>query len=133
MLTHTLLIADDQPEVRRLLRMSLGYGKYRLLEAESGEAALHVARAEHPEIVVLDVMMPGRLDGLDVCRALKDDPETASAYVVLLTARGQTGDQVAGRAAGADAYMIKPFSPARLIEVIERRADRHVTVRAYGH
>lgn len=133
MLNHKLLIADDQPDVRRLLRMSLGYGKYRLLEADNGEAALAIARAEQPEIVVLDVMMPGRLDGLDVCRALKDDPATAGAYVVLLTARGQAGDALAGRAAGADAYMIKPFSPTRLIEVIERRAAPHVTVRAYGH
>lgn len=127
-----LLIVDDQPELRKLLRLALGYGKYHLFEAGDGEAALAIARAEKPNVILLDVMMPGALDGFAVCRAVKADPELAGAFVLMLTARGQSTDYICGDAAGADAYMVKPFSPTKLVEVVEMREKLAKPVRANG-
>lgn len=133
MLKQKLLIVDDQPELRKMLRLALGYGKYQMYEAADGETALAIARAEKPDAILLDVMMPGPLDGFAVCRALKEDPATAGCFVMLLTARGQTADFAAGDAAGADAYMVKPFSPTRLVEVVEMRAKLEKPVHAFGY
>jgi len=133
MMKEKLLIVDDHVDLRKMLRLALGYGKYHLLEASDGESALAIARAEQPNVILLDVMMPGRLDGIAVCHAIKADPATAGCFVVLLTARGQTADYAAGDAAGADAYMVKPFSPTKLVEVVEARAKLAKPVRAYGY
>ncbi len=132
MLTHKLLIVDDQPEIRKMLRISLGYGKYQLFEAADGATALAIARAEKPDVILLDVMMPGELNGLDVCRAVKQDKALAHGFVVMLTARGQLQDYVEGDKSGADAYMIKPCTLAKLIEIIEKRANPGQPVRAYA-
>ena len=121
MMTEKLLIVDDQAELRRMLRIATGYGKYILFEAADGEEALAMAMKERPAVVLLDIMMPGDLNGLQVCKYIKQSPAMKDIYVILLTARGQSDDIEAGRRAGADAYMIKPFSPLRLIEVIESR------------
>jgi DNA-binding response OmpR family regulator len=133
MLKEKLLIVDDQEDLRKMLRLALGYGKYSLLEASDGEAALALARAEKPDVVLLDVMMPGKLDGIAVCRAIKADPELAGCFVLMLTARGHTDDYAAGNEAGADAYVVKPFSPTKLVEVVEMRAKLPKPVRAYGY
>ena len=133
MLKEKLLIVDDQEDLRKMLRLALGYGKYSRLEASDGEAALALARAEKPDVVLLDVMMPGKLDGIAVCRAIKADPELAGCFVLMLTARGHTADYAAGDEAGADAYMVKPFSPTKLVEVVEMRAKLPKPVRAYGY
>lgn len=132
-LQQKLLIVDDQPELRKMLRLALGYGKYRLYEAGDGASALAIARAEKPDVILLDVMMPGELNGLAVCRAIKADPEMAGCFIVMLTARGQAIDYDSGNSAGADVYMIKPFSPARLVEVVEMRKRLSQPVRAYGY
>jgi two-component system phosphate regulon response regulator PhoB len=131
-LTQKLLIVDDQPEIRKMLRISLGYGKYQLFEAADGATALSIARAEKPDVMLLDVMMPGELNGLDVCRAVKQDPLLAHSFVVMLTARGQLEDYVNGDKSGADAYMIKPCTLAKLIEVIEKRTNPGHPIRAYA-
>lgn len=128
-----LLIVDDQADLRKVLRIALGYGKYRIFEAGDGETALALARAEKPDVILLDVMMPGNLDGMAVCRAIKADPELAGCFVIMLTARGQASDYAAGDAAGADAYMVKPFSPAILVEVVEMRTKLPKSVRGYGY
>lgn len=120
--TQKLLIVDDQDDLRKMLRLALGYGKYQLLDAADGARALEIARVEKPDVILLDVMMPGGLDGFEVCHAIKSDPALSHAFIVMLTARGQTSDYEAGDAAGADAYMVKPFSPTKLIEVIEMRS-----------
>ena len=133
MMKQKLLIVDDQEDLRKMLRLALGYGKYHLFEAGDGETALAMARAEKPDVILLDVMMPGSLDGLAVCRAIKADPELAGCFVVLLTARGQTADFATGDTAGADAYMVKPFSPSKLVEVVEMREKLAKPVRAYGY
>jgi DNA-binding response OmpR family regulator len=115
---RTLLIADDEGGIRSLVRMTLQRKQYEILEAADGEEALALARKHHPELVLLDVMMPG-LSGFEVCRALKDDPATADATVVMLTAKAQDADRAEGIAAGADDYFTKPFSPIALLRKID--------------
>lgn len=113
-----ILIVDDHVDIRRLIRMTLEFESYEIFEAEDGATALLLAEAVRPDLVLLDVMMPGELDGLDVCRQLKSDPMLLNPRVIMLSARGQAQDCSAGQQAGADAYLVKPFSPLQLIDVI---------------
>ena len=114
-----ILIVEDHADIRKLIRMTLEYAEYELDEAADGGLGLRLAQLAKPDLVLLDVMMPGELDGLQVCRRIKADPRLAGTRVVLLTARGQVKDREAGLAAGADAYLVKPFSPLQLIETVE--------------
>ena len=132
MMKEKLLIVDDQGELRKMLRIAMGYGKYQLFEAEDGTAALAAAAKEKPDVVLLDVMMPGDYDGLEVCRRLRADPETSHAYIALVTALGDPASVAKGREAGANAYVVKPFRLSRLIEVIERRETVESPVTAYS-
>jgi CheY-like chemotaxis protein len=104
-----------------MLRISMGYGKYHIFEAEEGGTAIEIARREKPDVVLLDVMMPGQYDGFQVCKMIKQDPELANCFIVLITARSDDVAYAEGRASGADAYLVKPFRLARLIEVVEKR------------
>jgi DNA-binding response OmpR family regulator len=114
---HSVLLADDDPALRRLIGATLGSEDFDLLQAVDGEEALRVAREKHPALVLLDVNMP-RLDGFEVCRQLKADRSTASIRVVMLTARGADVDRQQAREAGADDYFVKPFSPIQLLNKI---------------
>ena len=115
-----ILIVDDQPEVRELVDVTLRIGEYTIWQAANGDQALNVAHAEHPDLILLDVMMPNSsIDGFEVCRRLKSDPETQNIYVVMLTARGQDTDLEMGRQVGADDYFTKPFSPLQLMNKVE--------------
>lgn len=115
-----ILIVDDQPEIRELVDVTLRIGDYTILQAVSGDQALAVARAEHPDLILLDVMMPNSsIDGFEVCRQLKSDPLTQNINIVMLTARGQEADQELGQQVGADDYFTKPFSPLQLMKKIE--------------
>ena len=89
------------------------------MEAADGATALHMIRVGKPDVVLLDIMMPGGMDGLDACTAAKAD-QSVKSRIVLLTARGQQTDIEAGLKAGADAYLVKPFSPIELIDTVER-------------
>ncbi|RMF29354.1 MAG: response regulator [Chloroflexi bacterium] len=116
----TILIVDDQMEVRTLVDVTLRIGDYRILQAASGDEALEIARREKPDLVLLDVMMPNSsLDGFEVCRRLKQDPATRETTVVMLTALGQEVDKEKGFAVGADDYFVKPFSPLALMRKVE--------------
>jgi two-component system phosphate regulon response regulator PhoB len=115
-----VLIAEDDESLRTLLRLSIDIGELDIDEAVDGEAALELARCNPPDVVLLDWMMPG-VSGLDVCRALRADPRTSSALIVIVTARSGVGDRDAALAAGADQYVAKPFSPVELLEAV-----RHV-------
>jgi CheY-like chemotaxis protein len=117
-----LLIVEDQPDIRKLIHMTLEFEGYELLEAENGIEGLRQAQHARPVVVLLDVMMPGELDGYQVCERIRADPALAATRVIMLTARGQQADHEAGRKAGADAYLTKPFSPLELIDTIERLA-----------
>jgi len=109
-----VLLADDDPGLRRLIGTTLGNEDFDLLHATDGEEALQLAREQRPELVLLDVNMP-KPDGFEVCRHIKSEPETAGIKVVMLTARGADVDRAKGREAGADDYFIKPFSPVQLL------------------
>lgn len=115
-----VLIVEDQSDIRKLIRMTLEFEAYEIHEAADGAQGLRLARALKPDVLLLDVMMPGELDGLQVCQALRADEATRAIKVVLLTARGQARDREAGQQAGADEYLVKPFSPLQLIDTIER-------------
>jgi DNA-binding response OmpR family regulator len=113
-----LLIADDEASIRGLVRVTLEDEGFDIFEAADGEAAMEIARTQHPTLILLDVMMP-RLDGLEVCRRLKGEPATKDIVIVLLTAMAQDTDRERGLSAGADDYLTKPFSPLALLKMVE--------------
>ena len=115
-----VLIVEDQADIRKLIRMTLEFEPYEIFEAPDGATGLRMASELQPEVMLLDVMMPGELDGLQVCRSVRADPHLRGMRVLLLSARGQARDREAGEQAGADEYLIKPFSPLQLVETIER-------------
>ncbi len=115
-----IVVVEDQADIRRLIRWSLEEGGYQIFEAASGQLGLDAVRALRPDLLLLDVMMPGELDGYQVCSALRADPAFAELPIVLLTARAQQGDRAAGQRAGADEYLVKPFSPMVLADTVER-------------
>ena len=114
-----ILIVDDRAEVRELVEVTLRVEDYRILQAKSGEEAVEIARAEKPDLIIMDIMMPGSVDGLEATRILKNDPETKDCKIIMLTAKGQEADREAGFEAGANDYFIKPFSPLELIKKVE--------------
>ncbi|MDQ5898976.1 MAG: hypothetical protein RLZZ592_2772 [Pseudomonadota bacterium] len=114
-----LLIVEDQIDIRRFIRMTLEMTDHTLHEAEDGLQALAALRALRPDLVLLDVMLPGEIDGLEVCRRLRADPELAHTRVLMLSARGLPADLAAARQAGADACLVKPCSPIDLLDQIE--------------
>jgi DNA-binding response OmpR family regulator len=113
-----LLIVDDEDGVRSLVRMTLDSETYEILEAREGHEALELARRHHPDLVLLDVMLPD-LSGIDICRELKADPHMSSTSVVMLTAKAQSTDLGDAEQAGADGYFTKPFSPIALMQKVE--------------
>ena len=117
-----LLVVEDQPEIRKLICMTMDYDGFEVHEADNGDTGLRMVKALRPHIVLLDVMMPGQLDGIQVCERIRADPEIAHIPVVMLTARSQQTDLEAGRRAGCNAYLTKPFSPLQLIDTVERLA-----------
>lgn len=111
----TILVVDDQDELRLLISLSL-QSLGRIVEAANADQALQRIAAERPNLVMLDVWLGPGLSGLDVCAALRRDPLNAHTRVILLSACGQQSDIAAGMAAGADLYIVKPFSPVELME-----------------
>jgi CheY-like chemotaxis protein len=113
-----ILCADDDPDILALLALRLERAGYRVAKAVDGEQALAMARELKPRVAVLDVMMP-RLTGIEVLAALRADPATRDLRVVIVSARAQDTDIARGLAAGADAYLAKPFQAPELIELVE--------------
>jgi two-component system phosphate regulon response regulator PhoB len=114
-----ILIVDDQDDIRRMIKLTLG-GQYLVFEAADAREAQVIINRELPDAVVLDVMMPGDMDGYELCRRIKQNPRLANSLVILVTARGQAADKAAGMAVGADAYFVKPFSPLQLVGEIRK-------------
>ena len=110
----TVLIVDDEAPILALLHYNLEKAGYRVLQAADGEEAMTIAREEHPDIVILDWMLPS-LSGIEVCRQMRRDTDLANTPIIMLTARGEEQDRVRGLEVGADDYMPKPFSPAELL------------------
>lgn len=115
-----ILVVEDHPTVREVLRILIGMEDYEVAVAGNGETGLVLAEAMRPDVVLLDVMMPG-LNGLEVCRALK--ARNASTRVVMVSARTSEDDEREGRAAGADAYLHKPFSPLDVLEAVSAGSE----------
>lgn len=114
-----ILVVEDQADIRALIRMTLEMGPYEVHEAENGDLGWALVPKLAPHLVLLDVMMPGGLDGYQVCRKIRADADFGSIPVVMLTARGQQNDLEQGRLAGASAYLTKPFSPLELIDTVD--------------
>jgi two-component system phosphate regulon response regulator PhoB len=114
MQAKTILVVDDEQDIRELIRYNLAKDGYHVETVASGEEALRRVRAGAPDLIVLDLMLPG-VDGLEVCKRLKSDRRTAQTPVIMLTAKGEDADVVAGLELGADDYITKPFSPRVLL------------------
>jgi two-component system alkaline phosphatase synthesis response regulator PhoP len=112
-----ILVVDDEIYIVHILDFSLGMEGYEVVTALDGEQALEKARAEKPDLIVLDIMMP-KLDGYETCKQLKADAGTKDIPVILLSAKGRNVDQKIGFEVGADDYITKPFSPRKLVERI---------------
>lgn len=113
-----VLVVEDSADIRRLVRMALEPEGFTIFETNNAERGLEAVRTLQPDVLLLDVMMPGRIDGLEMCRRVRADPQTAATRVVMLTALGSGRDRERGDEAGADAYVVKPFSPLQLLQTI---------------
>jgi len=114
-----VLVCDDEPYIVESVSYVVRKAGYGVLTAEDGDTALAVARRDRPDLVFLDIMMPG-LPGDEICRRLKSDPATRHIHVVILTARGQEEDERRAMELGADEFMTKPFSPRKLKDRVLR-------------
>lgn len=121
--SKVVLVVDDEADVLELVKYNLEKNGYRVITAMTGEEAVKKAASALPNLVVLDLMLPG-IDGLEVCKQLKSKPKTENIPVVMLTAKGEESDVVVGLEVGADDYITKPFSPKVLIARVRRILHR---------
>jgi two-component system alkaline phosphatase synthesis response regulator PhoP len=126
MANERILIVDDEEDVLELVRYNLDRSGYQTETASSGEEALSKARKSSPDLIILDLMLPG-IDGLEVCKKLKSDVKTEQIPIVMLTAKGDESDIVTGLELGAEDYVTKPFSPKILIARVRRILHRAVS------
>lgn len=124
-MTQRILIIEDEPDITEVLKYNLEKNHFHVSTAGTGEAGLAAARETLPDLVLLDLMLPG-IDGLEVCRKLRDDPRTRDLPVIMLTAKGTESDVVVGLTLGADDYIVKPFNTSELmarIKAVLRRVE----------
>jgi phosphate regulon transcriptional regulator PhoB len=120
-----ILVVEDEPDISKLVSYNLAQERFKVLTAEDGEQALKVIQREKPNLVVLDLMLPG-LSGMEVCKILRERPETAKLPILMLTAKAGEADRIVGLEMGADDYLAKPFSPREMVarvRAILRRAN----------
>lgn len=118
-----ILIVEDQPEVLRLLEMVLSAEDRQVMLTDRGEEAVEIAREAVPDVILMDVMLPGEIDGYEATRALKNDPATAACAIIIMTAKVQEQDRIDAFEAGADDYIGKPFDLDDLKNKIEKFLD----------
>jgi DNA-binding response OmpR family regulator len=118
-----ILIVDDNAELRMLIKLTLEFSECDLIEAENAAVGLSMIEQHNPDVVLLDVMMPGEMDGLSLCRLIKSSDKYAHIGVIMLSAKGQQQDLAKGREAGADDYVVKPFSPSELMQKLGIQLD----------
>jgi DNA-binding response OmpR family regulator len=122
-----ILVVDDEAKISQIVTAYLQRDGYRVLRADNGRAALDLARADAPDLIILDLMLP-EISGWDVCRSLRRDPKLAGVPIIMLTARDEVADRIVGLELGADDYVVKPFDPkelvARVHAVLRRARDR---------
>jgi phosphate regulon transcriptional regulator PhoB len=109
-----ILVVEDEPDISKLVSYNLAQERFKVLTAEDGEQALKVIQREMPNLVVLDLMLPG-LSGMELCKILRDRPETAKLPILMLTAKAGEADRIVGLEMGADDYLAKPFSPREMV------------------
>ncbi len=114
---HKVMIVDDEPDIVKLVKISLELANFEVIEAFSGQEALDKVQGTKPDLILLDIMMPD-INGFEVCQRLKADTPTRHIPVIMLTAKGQRGDAMQGLKVGADDYIIKPFDPYELSEQV---------------
>ena len=114
-----ILIVDDSVAIRELVETTLSTEDYHILKAENGEKAVAIAEEENPDLIIMDVSMPGELNGLQATKILKNNPKTSSCPIILLSAMARDNDVEEGFAVGANDYFTKPFSPLELIKKVE--------------
>jgi phosphate regulon transcriptional regulator PhoB len=129
-MSNKILIVDDEPDIVELVTYNLKKDGFRIATASDGEEALHKIRKDKYDLVVLDLMLPG-IQGVEICRIIRNDPKTAGTPIIMLTAKGEEVDRVIGLESGADDYMTKPFSAreliARIKAVLRRTAEKTPT------
>ncbi|WP_454062799.1 response regulator [Candidatus Nitrospira salsa] len=113
-MAQSVLVVDDEPDILELVRFHIEKEGLHCLEAMEGESALRLAREKKPDLLILDLMLPG-VDGLEICRMLRKDPATAHMAIIMLTAKAEEVDRIVGLEMGADDYIVKPFSPRELV------------------
>ena len=121
------MVVEDEPDIRKLVHYNLAQERFKVIEAEDGEKALKTIQREKPHLIVLDLMLPG-LSGLELCRNLRERPETSQIPILMLTAKAGEADRIVGLEMGADDYLTKPFSPRELVarvKAILRRSEMH--------
>lgn len=119
---HKVLIVDDQSNIRRMIHIALS-DDFLIFEAADGLTALNVIKSEMPDVVLLDVMLPGGLDGLQVLEIIRQDPLLKHIRVIMVSAKGQVHDYEKGMSSGANAYFVKPFSPLLLLQAIKEQIE----------
>jgi CheY-like chemotaxis protein len=117
-MSKTILVADDEPSLRLLVKATLALKKYTVIDVSNGQEALEMAKQVNPDAILLDVMMPF-LTGFQVCELLKKDPSTASIPVIILTAKGGQDDKEMSKSVGASFFLNKPFRPPDLLNAVE--------------
>jgi len=125
---RTILVVEDEPHIIEVVRDYLEQAGFHVLVASDGHTALSLTRRERPDLIVLDLMLPGGMDGLDVCRQVRRDPSLVETPIIILTARVELADRLVGLESGADDYISKPFSPREVvarIKAVLRRVEGH--------
>jgi len=125
MASPTILVVEDEPDIRKLVQYNLAQERYKVIEAEDSEQALKLLQRARPNLVILDLMLPG-MSGLELCKLLRDRQDTAHLPILMLTAKAGEADKVIGLEMGADDYLAKPFSPREMVarvRAILRRAE----------
>jgi two-component system, OmpR family, alkaline phosphatase synthesis response regulator PhoP len=120
-----ILVVEDEPDIRKLVQYNLTQERFNVLEAEDGEQALKLLQREKPNLIILDLMLPG-LSGMELCKLLKQRSETATLPILMLTAKAGEADRIVGLEMGADDYLSKPFSPREMVarvRAILRRSE----------
>jgi phosphate regulon transcriptional regulator PhoB len=134
-LSQKILVVEDEPDIRKLINYNLAQERFKVLEAEDGEQALKLLQREKPNLVILDLMLPG-LSGLELCKILRDRTDTTHLPILMLTAKAGEADKVVGLEMGADDYLAKPFSPREMVarvRAILRRSESSTAAESAPH
>ncbi len=114
-----ILIVDDQVEIIELVDATIRMEDYQIIKGKSGKDAVDIAKAEKPDLIIIDVKMPGEIDGFEATRIIKNDPETKNCALILMSGKDQKTDFEKGLKAGADDYIVKPFDPDNLVKKVK--------------